>query len=74
MSDRGNALANIDRRIAEARTRLELQREILKFAEGGPAMAAAQDMFSAIQRTIEDLEEDRRQIEDEVNQSQSDRG
>jgi hypothetical protein len=38
-------------------------------------MAAAQDIFSAIQRTIEDLEEDRRQIEDdEVYQSQSDRG
>jgi sirohydrochlorin ferrochelatase len=73
MSDRSSDLANVNRRIAEAHTRIERQREILKFTEGGSTHPAAEALLRAMQRTLEQLEEDRRQIEDKAARAKSGR-
>ena len=62
MSDRSKALTNVTWRIIEARAHRERQREILKLAEGGSDQPAAEALLRVIQRTIENLEEDRRRI------------
>ena len=63
MSNHSNALTNLTWRIAEARKRLERQREVVKLAEGWSTHPAAEALLRVIQRTLEQLEEDKRWLE-----------
>jgi hypothetical protein len=60
-------LDRVDQRIAQARERLERQREIIeKLAAGRHDTAAAVSLFRVMRRTLENFEKDRRSIEDEM--------
>jgi hypothetical protein len=60
-------LARADQRVARARERLERQREILhELAAGGHDTMSAEALFRIMRRTLENFEEDRRVIEDEL--------
>ena len=68
-------LTQVIHRISLARERLERQRElILKLVEGGHDTNDAEALFRTMRRTLEDLEEDRRLIEDELYSARADRG
>jgi hypothetical protein len=60
-------LAMADQRLARARERLERQREIIQeLAVGRQDTASAEAALKAMRRTLENFEEDRRAIEDEM--------
>jgi hypothetical protein len=60
-------LERVDQRVAQARERLECQREIIQqLAARGRDTMTAEALFRTMRRTLEDFEEDRRAIEDEM--------
>jgi hypothetical protein len=60
-------LDRVDRRVAQARERLERQREIIeKLALGGHDTMDAECVLKVMRRTLENFENDRRAIEDEI--------
>ena len=60
-------LRRVDQRVAEARERLERQREIIyELAARGHDTTSAAALFRTMRRTLEAFEEDRRLIEDEM--------
>jgi len=60
-------LDRVDQRIAQARKRLERQREIIeKLAVGGHDTMDAESLIKVMRRTLENFERDRRVIEDEM--------
>lgn len=74
MSSSQSALAQITRRIALARERLERQRELVQMlAKNGGEIDAAEALFGSMRQTLENLEEDRRQIEDELHEAKAER-
>jgi hypothetical protein len=67
MSFSESDLTMVDQRVAQARERLERQRDIIqKLASGGGDTLTAETLFRAMRRTLESFEEDRRAIEDEM--------
>jgi hypothetical protein len=67
-------LDGVDRRIAQARERLERQREIIQeLAASGHGTVDAEALFKVMRRTLENFEKDRRVIEDEMFAAQADR-
>jgi hypothetical protein len=60
-------LTNADQRITRTRDRLERQRELIqKLAEEGQDTNDAEALFKSLRMTLETLEDERRQIEDEL--------
>ena len=60
-------LERADLCVAQARERLERQREIIQtLAARGQDTMTAEALFRTMRRTLEDFEEDRRSIEDEM--------
>ena len=60
-------LEQITQRITLARERMERQRGLIEqLAKSGDDTRAPEAIFRTMRRTLEDLEEDRRQIEDEL--------
>ena len=56
-----------NQRVAEARERLDLQRDIIReLWTGGRDTNDAEAVFRTLRRTLEIFEQDRRQIEDEL--------
>jgi leucyl-tRNA synthetase len=68
-------LTDATQRVAEARERLERQRHLVqKLREEGRDTSEAEALLQTMQRTLEALEEDLRQIEDEIVGAKSDQG
>ena len=60
-------LTNADQRITRTRDRLERQRELIqKLAEEGQDTNDAEALFKSLRMALETLEDERRQIEDEL--------
>jgi hypothetical protein len=60
-------LDRVDRRIAQARERLERQREIIEeLAAARRDTSTAATLFRTMRRTLEAFEADRRAMEDEI--------
>jgi hypothetical protein len=58
---------NANRRVADARERLDLQRDIIReLWTGGRDTNDAEAVLRTLRRTLEIFEQDRRQIEDEL--------
>jgi hypothetical protein len=65
----------MDQRVAAARERLERQRKLIQKLLGvGHDTNDAEALFRTMRRTLENLEEDRRHIEDEMYKARGDRG
>jgi leucyl-tRNA synthetase len=68
-------LTDATKRVDEARERLERQRELVQQLQGrGRDTTEAEALLQTMQRTLETLEEDLRQIEDEMVGAKSDQG
>jgi leucyl-tRNA synthetase len=68
-------LTTANQRVVEARERLERQRELVqKLRDKGRDTSEAEALLQIMQGTVDNLEEDRRQIEDEVAGVKSDQG
>jgi hypothetical protein len=60
-------LTNANGRVAEARERLDVQRELIQTLRAGRRDTNdAESVFRTMRRTLETFEESRRQIEDEL--------
>ena len=68
-------LEQITQRITLARERMERQRGLIEqLAKSGDDIRAPEAIFRIMRRTLEDLEEDRRQIEDELYSAKAEQG
>ena len=68
-------LTQVIRRVSLARERLERQRGLIEqLAKSGDDTLAAEAIFRTMRQTLENLEEDRRQIEYEVYSAKAEQG
>jgi len=75
MASSDSDLMDATKRVDDARERLERQREFVQQLQGsGRDTSEAEALLQTMQRTLEALEEDLRQIEDEMVGAKSDQG